>query len=125
MADTDNNPTPVKPGYILCRLEEMTEAESRVFLLQFDDGEEVEFFIVRRGGAVHAYLNNCPHEDRWLQWEGDSFLTPEGGTILCQAHGATFDIESGQPLTGPALYSGCLTRVPIEIAAGEVRLAPR
>lgn len=124
MSQTDNNAPAVRPGDMLCRIDEMVEEQSRAFTLSFDDGEEIEFFIVRLGDAVHAYLNNCPHEDRWLQWEGESFLTPDGGKILCQAHGATFDIESGKGLSGPALYS-CLTKVPLDIVEGEIRLAPR
>lgn len=119
MSETDNNAKLVKPGESLCRLEDIGEAQSRVYML--DDGKEREFFIVRRGDAVHGYFNHCPHEDRWLQWEGESFLTPEGDSILCQAHGATFDIESGAGLTGPGLFT-CLIKVPLDIVEGEVRL---
>jgi nitrite reductase/ring-hydroxylating ferredoxin subunit len=123
--DNDNNTPTVRPGDTLCRLDEMADASSRPFVLKFDNGEEVEIFLVRRGDGVHSYVNLCPHHDRSLQWEGESFLTPDGGYILCQAHGATFDIDSGQCLAGPARPNGCLTKVPIEIADGEVRLSPR
>jgi Rieske Fe-S protein len=96
MANSENNSPIVHPGGMLCRLDELADPGSRPFMLQFEDGEE-----------------------------GESFLTPDGGRILCQAHGATFDIESGQCASGPARPLGCLTKVPIEILDGEIRLAPR
>jgi len=125
MADSENNSPIVHPGGMLCRLDELADPGSRPFMLQFEDGEEVEIFLVRRGDGVYGYVNFCPHQDLALQWEGGSFLTPDGGRILCQAHGATFDIESGQCASGPARPLGCLTKVPIEILDGEIRLAPR
>ncbi|MFN4283165.1 MAG: Rieske (2Fe-2S) protein [Alphaproteobacteria bacterium] len=125
MDETDNNAPPVRPGDVLCRLDDIGEAQSRPYMMAEGEGAPFEFFIVRRGDAVHGYVNNCPHHDRALQWEGESFLTPEGDQILCQAHGAIFDIETGRCLDGPARPNGCLTRVAIEIAGGDIRLAPR
>ncbi len=126
MAAGDGNNAPiVRPGDRLCRLDEMADATSRPFLLRFDDGETAEIFIVRQGANIYSYVNSCPHHDRPLQWEGESFLTADGGRILCQAHGATFDIAGGECLSGPARPNGCLMRVPIEIADGEIRLASR
>jgi len=124
-ADDGNNAPIVRPGGRLCRLDDIVDSSSRPFLLTFDDGEAVEIFLVRRGAEVYSYVNSCPHHNRPLQWEGESFLTGDGGRILCQAHGATFDIAGGECLSGPARPNGCLTRVPIEIADGEIRLAPR
>lgn len=125
MSQTDNNAPAVRPGDKLCRIDEMADPSSRPYLLQFEDGDEVEIFLVRRGAEVFGYVNFCPHQDLHLQWEGESFLTPDGTRILCQAHGATFDIESGQSIGGPARPFGCLTKVPLDIVEGEIRLAPR
>jgi nitrite reductase/ring-hydroxylating ferredoxin subunit len=120
-----NNASVVAPGGRLCRLDELADAASRPFWLTVDGGDAVEIFVVRQGDQVYSYVNSCPHHDRPLQWEGESFLTPDGGRILCQAHGATFDIVGGECLSGPARPNGCLTRVPLEVADGEIRLAPR
>jgi nitrite reductase/ring-hydroxylating ferredoxin subunit len=114
----------VKPGGVVCRFDELADPSSKPFVIRFDDGEEVEIFLVRRGEEVFAYVNECPHENLPLQWEGGSFLSLDKKRIFCQVHGASFDMESGEAVSGPAL-GGCLMQVPILLADGEVRLAPR
>ena len=103
----------------------MADPSSQPFVLQFDDGEEVEIFLVRRGDEIFGYVNECPHEAMPLQWEGGSFLTADGKRILCAVHGATFNLDSGEAISGPALPNGCLMTVPLSITNGEIRLAPR
>ncbi|HEY4134669.1 MAG TPA: Rieske 2Fe-2S domain-containing protein [Alphaproteobacteria bacterium] len=119
------NPPVVRPGETICRVSDMADPSSELYVIKFDDGEEVEIFLVRRGEEVFGYVNECPHEEMPLQWEGGSFLTTDGKRILCAVHGATFNLESGDAISGPALPDGCLMRVPLAIADGEVRLAPR
>jgi nitrite reductase/ring-hydroxylating ferredoxin subunit len=114
----------VKPGGVVCRFDDLADPSSKPFVIRFDDGEEVEIFLVRRGVEVFAYVNECPHENLPLQWEGGSFLSLDKKRIFCQVHGASFDMDSGEAVSGPAL-GGCLMSVPILLADGEVRLAPR
>lgn len=114
----------VKPGEVMCRLDELTDPASKVFLLQFEDGEEVEIFLVRRGESAHVYVNECPHQALPLNWSADQVLNKAGTRIMCVVHGATFDIETGEALSGPAI-PGCLMKVPVIVADGEIRLAPR
>jgi nitrite reductase/ring-hydroxylating ferredoxin subunit len=116
----------VRPGEVMCRLEEMTDPSSKAFVLKFDDGEEVEIFLVRRGDQAHAYVNQCPHEDMPLTGDDeDAFLNLDGSRILCAVHGATFNLETGAAVSGPALPDGCLMRVPVAVVNGVVRLAQR
>lgn len=119
------NPPVVRPGEVMCRLEDLGDPSSKAFILQFDDGEEVEIFLVRRGDAAHAYVNECPHQGMSLCDQGESFLNLDGSRILCGVHGATFRITTGEALSGPALPDGRLMRVPISVKDGEIRLAPR
>ena len=53
--------------------------------------------VARAGGrwsVFDAYCTHaeCPLTDGWL----------EGNAVRCACHGALFDLESGQPLEGPA-----------------------
>ena len=40
-------------------------------------------------------------------------------------HGATFDIQSGNVLSGPMPGDCALMKVPVTVTDGEIRLAPR
>ncbi len=120
------SPPIVRPGEVMCRLEDLTDPSSKAFILKFDDGEEVDIFVVRRGDQAHAYVNECPHEAMPLNGDDDdSFLNLDGSRILCAVHGATFRLATGEALSGPALPDGCLIRVPVSVVNGEIRLAPR
>lgn len=120
-----NKPPILRPGDVMCRVEDLTDPPSRAFTLQFDDGEEIEIFAVRKGDEVFAYINDCPHQLLPLNWKDDVFLTLDQSRILCVMHGATFRIETGEVLSGPMAATCALTAVPIIVAGGEVRLAPR
>ncbi|MGE0651684.1 MAG: Rieske (2Fe-2S) protein [Alphaproteobacteria bacterium] len=120
-----STPPVVHPGEALCRLEDLSDPPSKAFMLQFDDGEEVEIFVVRDGDNAHAYVNQCPHQLLPLNWKDDVFLTLDKTRILCVMHGATFRINTGEVLSGPMPGDCALMKVPVTIADGEIRLAPR
>lgn len=80
----------------LCRLEDIPDGEARGFERGAVDG-----FLVRRGNAVHAYHNICPHAGNPLNWKPDAFLTRDRKLIMCAVHGAMFEIGSGQCIAGP------------------------
>ncbi len=122
---TVTEPPVVRPGQAMCRLEDLADPSSTLFILKFDDGEEVEIFVVRRGDGAYVYLNECPHQSFALCDSGDNFLNLDGSRILCAVHGATFRVETGEALSGPALPDGCLMRVPVSLVDGEIRLAAR
>ncbi len=124
MAETFSPPT-VKPGDALCRLDEMGDRESKCFIIAFDDGEEVDIFVVRKDDQAYAYVNECPHQSLPMNWNSDNMMTRNRERILCVMHGATFDIESGEMHTGPVSRERCLMKVPIVIEDGQVRLQPR
>lgn len=118
-------PPTVRPGEVVCRLDDLSESPSKCFNLQFGDGEEVEIFVVRQGDDAVAYVNECPHQQLPLNWKDDSFLTLDKSRILCVMHGATFDIASGQVISGPMPANCALLQVPITVENGEIKLAPR
>lgn len=71
------------------------EAEAMV------DGAPESLVVVRRGEAVRAWFNVCPHAGRRLDWAPGRFLLGKSGELVCPAHGASFDTASGECIAGP------------------------
>jgi nitrite reductase/ring-hydroxylating ferredoxin subunit len=78
------------------------------------NGEAV--FICRTNGVVYAMNNECPHAQAPL-----SAGRIRGGTIMCAAHGARFDLKTGQPLG--AAFCGALVLRDVRIEEGQVFVA--
>lgn len=86
-------------------------------------GGDAESLIVhRRGDAVRAWLNVCPHAGRRLDWAPGQFLTTGEGLLVCAAHGASFELENGTCVAGPC-RGDALRAVPVEVREGQVWLA--
>lgn len=107
--------------FALCRLEELPDGQSFGFD-PTDQGRDT-MFIVRRGEQLHAWRNACPHVDGApMAWRKDAYLNGRRDRIVCYAHGAQFDIASGECLLGPCLGQH-LTPVRVSTnAQGEVLL---
>ncbi len=88
-------------GRVLCRLEEIEEGGAKGFVLEGEEGERLEIFVIREGRALYAYENSCPHIGTPLDWTPDQFLDAAGENILCATHGALFRIEDGYCTAGP------------------------
>jgi len=58
-------------------------------------------FAVRKGDKLYLYRNRCPHARLELNWMPDRFLDRNRDHILCAAHGALFEIDSGDCISGP------------------------
>ncbi|HET6431598.1 Rieske (2Fe-2S) protein [Dyella sp.] len=104
----------------LCRLHDIPDGEAIAVDAALPDGEE-NLIVWRRGEAVHAYLNICPHAGRRLDWAPGKFLLSKGA-LVCAAHGASFTASSGWCVGGPCRGQS-LRRVPVTVRDGEVRLA--
>lgn len=99
----------------ICRLDDIPDGGA----LRAEVGDEV-LVLLRFGSEVRAYRNLCSHAGRPLDWAPGKFLLAHG-QLVCPAHGASFDPDSGACLGGPCRGSG-LTALAIEIRAGEVCL---
>ncbi|ALE92088.1 dioxygenase [Arthrobacter alpinus] len=80
-------------GVVVCQDEDVQVKSA--LLVEVDD---LPVAIVRDShGVLHAIGDTCSHADISLS-EGDV----EEGTIECWAHGSSFDLSTGEPLTLPA-----------------------
>ncbi|ABL69760.1 MULTISPECIES: Rieske (2Fe-2S) protein [Paracoccus] len=75
--------------------------------------------LVRLGEGIRAYVNACPHQYLPLDHRGDQIVSADGTRLMCTAHGAMFDIASGEAVQG----ADCgLDAVPLAISGGKVRI---
>lgn len=65
------------------------------------DGDAESLLLLRAGNRVRAWLNVCPHAGRRLDWAPGKFLRDGNGHLVCAAHGAAFELEHGQCVSGP------------------------
>lgn len=84
-----------------------------------NEGEST-IFLVKRNGEIFAYYDICPHYGRTrLAWKKDAYLTADGSSVQCSAHGAKFRISDGVCKIGPCMGQR-LTSVAINIRDGAV-----
>jgi nitrite reductase/ring-hydroxylating ferredoxin subunit len=87
---------------LLCREDELAEGESRGFD-PWNEGHDT-VLLVRYGGSVHGWRDACPHHGGTpMAWRKDAYLNADRTRIVCAAHGAEFDIETGVCTLGPCL----------------------
>ncbi|UBM09365.1 Rieske (2Fe-2S) protein [Cupriavidus metallidurans] len=80
-----------------------------------DEGRDT-VVIVRTVHGVKAWRDACPHYgDTPMAWRKDAYLNKDGTRIVCHAHGAQFDLETGECVIGPCLGQA-LTPVPIVVS---------
>jgi nitrite reductase/ring-hydroxylating ferredoxin subunit len=104
--------------HVVCALADIPDPGARGFSppgARFPD----EYFLVRRGDALRAYRNVCPHAGNFLNWKADAFLTRDKTRIMCSAHGALFDPASGACVAGPCIGRS-LESVPVTVTDGRV-----
>ncbi len=111
----------VEVAHPLCRMDDLPDGRSRGFD-PLGEGRDT-MFIVRQGDRLYGYRNHCPHySNARMAWKKDEFLNVDRSRIMCGAHGALFDIETGQCTLGPCLGDS-LTPVALERRGEEVYLA--
>lgn len=88
-----------------------------------EDSGPLRLILLRRDGAVRAFVNSCPHARAPLDYPPNKFFDFSGRFLLCSLHGALFRPSDGVCIGGPA-KGKALTPVAVEEAAdGTLRLA--
>lgn len=101
---------------IICRVDEIEDPGARGFL----PGErQDQVFVVRRDGGIYVYLNLCPHQAQALELRKDHYLNAAKTEVICYAHGAHFDIASGECIDG-VCEGQFLIEVPHRIEDGQL-----
>lgn len=83
------------------------------------DYEALPILILRSGESVTAFINVCPHQGRPLCLPSGKTLISEARFVVCPFHAASFDIETGQCVGGPA-GGARLKPVAVKVVEGEV-----
>jgi nitrite reductase/ring-hydroxylating ferredoxin subunit len=106
---------------VLCAVDDLAETPCRGF--RVGEGPwPLSGFVVRKGNAIRAYQNRCPHAGHPLDLKPDQFLAPDHSLIVCSSHGALFEIDTGYCVDGPCAGES-LVSIPVELVSGHVLLA--
>lgn len=82
-------------------------------------GKRVSLLLTRRGVRVSAFLNRCPHAGYPLQRADGRVQVQAGRYIVCGAHAASFELESGACAGGPCNGEG-LSPVAVTLRGDDV-----
>ncbi|MCL1499347.1 ferredoxin [Xanthomonas nasturtii] len=85
------------------------------------DGGIESVVLYRDGAQVRAWLNICPHAGRRLDWAPGQFLKTKDGQLVCAAHGAAFELDAGECVSGPCRGQS-LFAVPVRVQDEQVLL---
>lgn len=96
----------------LCHLDDLPDRGSRGFDPQAAGHDTV--FLVRHGRQVWGWVNACPHYGTALAWRKNAYLNAAGDRIVCAAHGALFEVDTGKCTLGPCVGDS-LTPVDLQI----------
>jgi len=82
-------------------------------------GEVLPAFVVRHGGEVYAYVNECQHQASELDWNPGEFFDVDKLYLICATHGALYEPQSGLCVAGPC-RGARLAPVPVYERDGNV-----
>ena len=112
----DRSPEP-RDFVPVAKLADLTEkVPHRVAVWDEVARKEIGIVLVRQGERVHAMGARCAHAGGPLDqgWVVD-------GTLVCPWHGSQFDLETGQPVTGPSTCPQPRYRVRLSEGTVELR----
>lgn len=107
-------------GQRIASLAELTDGKTIVFSYQ-QDGIRREGFALKTNGQIVCYENLCRHLPVKLDSGSRHFLTKSGNHILCQSHGALYQLETGFCERGPCAGAS-LKALPFSIEDGVIYL---
>lgn len=100
-------------GTEICKVEKIPDPGTLTVEL---DG--FPLLLVRRNGAIKAFVNACPHQYLPLDYQGEKLISADGTILRCTNHQAGFLIETGEGVEG--LGIGCkLDEIPVSIRSND------
>lgn len=109
---------------LICKSSELKEGGIAVRFDLPDDNGAMSCFTIRFEGKAHAYVNRCPHRGSELDWNPGEVFDESGLYLICATHGATFDPQTGECLSGPCQAAG-LKKLQVEENGDVVSLRHR
>lgn len=82
----------------LCHVDQLREGEALGFDPQHSG--KITVFAVRYCGKIYLWRNRCPHLGTPLNWRQNAFMNARGDKVVCFAHGAIFEPDSGLCIQG-------------------------
>jgi nitrite reductase/ring-hydroxylating ferredoxin subunit len=86
-------------GALVCSADSVADAGFKSVVVTSATGT-FPILVFKRGNAVHAFVNACPHQYLPLDHRGNSILSADGTVVRCTNHGAGFCISTGQGVEG-------------------------
>ena len=108
---------------LICPSGDLAESGKGVRFTVQHLGREAPAFVIRYGGRVYAYLNECGHLPAELDWQPGEFFDHSKLYLICSIHGALYAPESGQCLGGRCRGKG-LKPLEVEERDGAIYLHP-
>ncbi|HEY8611066.1 MAG TPA: DUF2231 domain-containing protein [Roseomonas sp.] len=93
----DRSPEPREFQAVLPLAELADKKPRRVDVWDENARQKIGVVLVRQGDRVHAMGARCSHQDGPLD---QGWIL--GGTLVCPWHGSRYDLETGQPTSGPS-----------------------
>ena len=84
--------------FTLCSIDDVQKTGSKGVEIP---NSELTYFVVEHDGGHHFYVNRCPHLNVELEMLEDRFLDMDGYFIQCATHGALFERDTGNCVSGP------------------------
>lgn len=118
--------TPGTSTFPLCHYDEIDNRSAKAIALRGvnaqGDIETCPLVLVRWDEQVYGYINRCPHTP--VQLDGrvtGAFFNSERSHLMCDKHGALFDVDTGVCLDGPCEGQG-LTPLSLAVIDGAICL---
>ncbi|QEM83839.1 Rieske 2Fe-2S domain-containing protein [Halomonas binhaiensis] len=81
---------------------EINAGESRCVSVESENGRFPLLMVRSSEGKLYSYVNACPHQYLPLDSRGDKVLSQDASLLICTAHQATFQVHSGECISGPS-----------------------
>lgn len=81
---------------------------------------DITALVLKHDEEVAVYLDLCPHNKIVLSQTGN-YLNVDRSRLVCEAHGATFNLQDGSCDHGPC-QGETLAKIPFELANEAVRI---
>jgi nitrite reductase/ring-hydroxylating ferredoxin subunit len=87
-----------KRKLVVCASADLTDRQHRIIPVLFKH-EPQSVIVLRHGGRVYAYLNQCVHMVRRLDCMHDAVFDAEHEHLRCSMHGIVYDPTTGESLS--------------------------